>query len=144
MASQQTFLANHPTSSRQKIHTARFAKDHNGALLSNEKDTLGRWREYFKDLFNSITITPTTEHTRSTFGGGKYYPCTRSALRCQSTEGWKAAGCDEIQPEMLKALILGVPLLTRACKVSWCSGRALEEWQTVVNIPIHKKGDKSE
>jgi len=31
-------------------------KDQNGDLLSNEKDILNRWREYFKDLSNSTIV----------------------------------------------------------------------------------------
>jgi len=34
------------------------SKDQNGVLLSNEKDILNRWREYYKDLLNPVTITP--------------------------------------------------------------------------------------
>jgi len=33
----------------------------------------------------------TTEHTRQTFGGGKYHRCSWSFPRCQNTEGWE--GC---------------------------------------------------
>ena len=41
----------------------------------------------------------------------------------------KATGCDEIWPEMLKALNWGVLWLTRVCQVAWCSKRALKDWQ---------------
>jgi len=27
-------------------------------LLSNAKDIIGRWRDYFKDLLNPVTTTP--------------------------------------------------------------------------------------
>jgi len=32
----------------KRSHNARSIKDQNGVLLSNEKDILGRWKEYFK------------------------------------------------------------------------------------------------
>jgi len=54
LASQQSVLTNHPASPRQKISV----KDQNVVLLSNEEDVLGRWREYFKDVSNPTTLTP--------------------------------------------------------------------------------------
>jgi len=44
----------------------------------------------------------------------------------------KAAGCDEIRPEIPKALNHGVLWLTRVCQVSWCSGRAPKDWNAGV------------
>jgi len=54
----KSILANHAASSRQKNSIARSIKDQNGVLLSNEKDILGRWREYFKYHLNPIVATP--------------------------------------------------------------------------------------
>ena len=56
----------------------------------------------------------------------------------------KAAGCDEIRPEILKALNQGVLWLSHVCQVAWCSGSALKGWKYGVIIPIHKKGARSE
>jgi len=56
----------------------------------------------------------------------------------------KAAGCDEIRPEILKALNQGVLWLSHVCKMAWCSGSALKGWKYGVIIPIHKKGARSE
>ena len=41
---------------------AKSIKDQNGVLLGNAKDILGRWREYFKDLLNPVTIAPPNTH----------------------------------------------------------------------------------
>ena len=41
----------------KRSHTARFIKDQDGSLLSNEMNVLGRWREYFQDLSTLVTIT---------------------------------------------------------------------------------------
>jgi len=63
MASKQSVLANYTASSRQKVSCyAKSIKDQNGVLLGNAKDILGRWREYFKDLFNPVTIAPPITH----------------------------------------------------------------------------------
>ena len=57
----------------------------------------------------------------------------------------KAAGVDEIRPELLKALGGdGIDWLTRVFQVAWDSGEAPADWQTGVVIPIFKKGDKTE
>ena len=54
----------------------------------------------------------------------------------------KAAGEDEIRPEMFKALTgEGILWLTRVRQVAWKYGKALRDWQTGVIIPIFKKGD---
>jgi len=37
----------------------------------------------------------------------------------------KAAGFDEVRPEMFKALNQEVLWQTRVCQVAWCSGRSL-------------------
>ena len=42
-----------------RISAAKISvKDQNVVLLSNEEDVLGRWREYFKDVSNPTTLTP--------------------------------------------------------------------------------------
>ena len=57
----------------------------------------------------------------------------------------KAAGIDEIRPEMLKSLSRhGMIWLTRVCRVAWREGRAPVDWQTGIVVPIFKKGDRRE
>ena len=57
----------------------------------------------------------------------------------------KAAGEDEIRPEMLKALTgEGILWLTRVCQVAWKLGKTPRDWQTGVIIPIFKKGDRKQ
>jgi len=38
------------------------SKSKNGVLLSDERDILGRWKEYFKDLSNPVIITLPDTH----------------------------------------------------------------------------------
>ena len=53
----------------------------------------------------------------------------------------KAAGIDEIRPELLKSLSChGILWLTRVCRVVWRKGRAPMDWQTGIVDPIFKKG----
>jgi len=52
----------------------------------------------------------------------------------------KAAGEDEIRPEMLKSLNSARILwLTLVCQVAWKFGKTPKEWQTGVIISIFKK-----
>ena len=95
---------------------ARSIKDQNGVLLRNVKSILGSCRDHFKDILNPITIT----HTRYIWGGN-YQHCSRSIPCCQNT-----VGCDEIRPEILKALEQAVPWPTRVFHVAWCSGGGAE------------------
>ena len=63
----------------------------------------------------------------------------------RSLKSGKAAGQDEIRPEMLKALSgEGVLWLTRVCQVAWKNGKVPKDWQSSVIIPIFKKGDRKE
>ena len=57
----------------------------------------------------------------------------------------KAAGVDEIRPELPKVLVgEGIDWLTRVFQVAWDSGEVPVDWQTGVIVPIFKKGDKTE
>ena len=57
----------------------------------------------------------------------------------------KAAGEDEIRPEILKALTGEEILwLTRVCQVAWKFGKTPRDWQTCVINPIFKKEDRKQ
>ena len=57
----------------------------------------------------------------------------------------KAAGIDEIRPELLKSLSRhGILLHTRVCRVVWREGRAPVDWQAGTVVPVFKKGDRRE
>jgi len=51
----------------------------------------------------------------------------------------KAAICDEIQPEILKALNREIPGLSPVCRAAWHFEIPLIDWQTGATISIHKK-----
>ena len=81
-------------------------------------------------------------HAGGAFVGEKYHHCEQSLPRNQNK---KAAGCDEILPEMIKAFNRnGVLWLTRMCQMASRSGRAPNDWELVEIITIHKKGDRRE
>jgi len=102
-SSQHAVLANHLCRHSKRSNATQSVKDKNGLLLSNEEHTLGRWREYFKDLLNLGSHFHTIEHTGSTFSGeentitaNKVFPAVKTL---------KDAGCDEIRPEMVESLV---------------------------------------
>ena len=74
-------------------------------------------------------------HTQSTFGDEN----TITAAKVLAVKILKAAGCNEIRPEMLEALKQGIIWLTHVCQVAWCSVIAPKDWQTGVIIPIQRE-----
>ena len=67
------------------------------------------------------------------------------ASAIKGIESGKAAGEDEIKPEMLKTLTgEGILWSTRVCQVAWKFGKTTREWETAVIIPIFKKGDRKQ
>ena len=67
------------------------------------------------------------------------------ATAIKGIKSGKAAGEDEIRPEMLKALTgEGILWLTRVCQVAWKLGKTPRDWQTGVIIPTFKKGDRKQ
>jgi len=111
----------------RRSHPSKSIKHRNGVLVSNEKDILGRWREYFRNLLNPVTITP--PNTRGAFVGVKHHlHCIQNLLCFQNAEGcrlwWNP------RPKMLKALNQGVIWLTRVLQMAWSSGRTPTDWQT--------------
>ena len=65
------------------------------------------------------------------------------AAAIRGLKSGKAAGEDEIRPEMLKALNgEEVCWLTRVCQVARKLGKTPKDWQTGVITPIYKNGDR--
>ena len=73
------------------------------SLLRTEDGILGWWREYFKDLLKRVPLTPSDLQNVHC---GKENTITASDVffDVKTLKGWKAAGCDEIRPEMIKSI----------------------------------------
>ena len=79
------------------------------------------------------------------FGEEAVLTASEVSTAIKALKSGKAAGEDEIRPEMLKALNReGVLWLTRVCQVAWTLGKAPKDWQTGVIIPIFKKGNRKD
>ena len=122
--------------------TLRVLRDKQGCILRDEDAILKRWKEHFEELLNPTSANPPIPELHS-----------RAMTSLDVDEVWraihrlksgKAAGVDEIRPEMLKALGgEGFAWITRVFQVAWDSGEAPMDWQTGVVIPLFKKGDKT-
>ena len=67
------------------------------------------------------------------------------ATATKGIKSGKAAGENEIRPEMLKALAgEGILCLIQVCQVAWKFGKTPRDWQTGVIIPIFKKEDRKQ
>ena len=117
-------------------------KDFDGNILTDENEILSRWREYFEDLLNPVKASTRDTHEVTHLGEDKVFTAAEVATAIKGIKSGKAAGEDEIRPEMLKALTGEEILwLTRVCQVAWKLGKTPRDWQTGVIIPIFKKGD---
>ncbi len=121
----------------------RSIKDQNGTILTKEVDIIDRWKEYFKGLLNPV------DHVNQEFE--LHYSAENSPTVAEVEEAvkhlkpGKAAGVDEIRPEMLKAMNQkGLEWLTRVFEVVWKTGKTPIDWQTGVVVPLHKKGDQKD
>ncbi|KAI2665653.1 Craniofacial development protein 2 [Labeo rohita] len=121
-----------------------------GNLLTSTGDIVGRWKEYFEDLLNSVN-TPSIEEDNNMSSieeaeaGGSEADSTISRAEVaevvEKLPGGKAPGVDEIRPEYLKSLdVVGLSWLTRLCNIAWRLGTVPLDWQTGVVVPLFKKG----
>ena len=78
-------------------------------------------------------------------GEEEVFTAAEVAMAMKRIKSGKAAGEDEIRPEMLKALTGGGILwLTRVCQVAWKFSKNPRDLQTGIIIPITKKGDRKQ
>ena len=78
-------------------------KDSDGNILTDEK-ILSRWREYFEDLLNPVKASTCDTHEVTHLGEDEVFTAAEVATANRGIKSGKAAGGDEIRPEMLKAL----------------------------------------
>ena len=126
----------------KRSRTAFFIEDSNGVTLKDQDAILNRWKDYFSDLLNPVDTTQIQIQEEQVREDIQITEADVHAV-IKSLKTGKAPAEDDIRPEMLKAMnIYGVRWLTRVCKVACSTGQAPKQWQTIVIIPIHKKGDK--
>ena len=98
-----------------------------------------------KDLFNSIKASTSDTHEVTHLGEEGVFTAAELATAIKGIKSGKAAGEDEIRPEMLKTLTgEGILWLMRMCQVAWKFCKTSKDWQTGVIIPIFKKRDRKQ
>ena len=127
----------------QRDDSMQILRDKHGNILNEDQAILARWKEHFEELLNPSSASPPIPELQ-----------IRAMTSLDRDEIWrlvkrlksgKAAGIDEIRPELLKALDgEGIDWLTRVFQVAWDSGEVPKDWRTGVVVPVFKKGDKAE
>ena len=96
-------------------------------------------------MLNPVRATLTDACDSIDFEKKKVFTYTEVVAAKLGLKSRKAAGEDEIRPEIFKALNgEGIRWLTRVCQVTWKLKKTPKDWQTGVIIPIYKKGDRKE
>ena len=94
---------------------------------------------------NPVKASTRDTHEVTHLGEDKVFTAAEVTTAIKGIKSGKAAGEDEIRPEMLKSLTgEGILWLTRVCQVAWKFGKTLRNWQTGVIIPIFKNGDRKQ
>ena len=89
--------------------------------------------------------TPTGTCDGIDFGKKEVFTLTEVAAVIRRLKSGKVADEDELRPEILKTLNgEGVRWLTRVCRWRENLKKTPKDWQTVVIIPIYKRGDRKE
>lgn len=131
-------------------------KSKTGETLTDGKDIIDRWKEYFEELLgpegdekskcNKTTNQP--QHNYRTEGNIEDREHTDHITVEEVKEVLgklklgKAPGCDEIFPEMLKFMSdSAVKELTFIYNRVWQEKKVPEDWSRAVILPIYKKGD---
>ena len=126
----------------QKKGTINVVKGRDGQLLNDDCEILRRWKEYFEELYNPISgpeVSPIEESNEESVSD---LSAEELSDAIKSLKSGKAAGIDEIRPEMLKSMgEKGMQWLLRVCRTAWRTGNTPEDWRTGVVVPLYKKGD---
>ena len=93
-----------------------------------------------KDLLNPVKVNDLDTHEVIQPGEIEALTAAEVATAIKQLNSGKAAGGDEIRPEMLKSLAwVGILWLTRVCQLPFKLGKTPKDWQTGVIIPIYSR-----
>ncbi|KAL1447452.1 hypothetical protein WDU94_015565 [Cyamophila willieti] len=120
----------------------------NGEKVTEIKDRLTTWRDYFRDLYNQNTVVNISaeEIHVNTQAEMTDEVLTRDEIKIALKElkNNKSPGEDRITGEMLKAgEDTTVDLLQILFAKIWEDKKVPDEWKTSTIVPIHKKGPKT-
>ncbi|XP_067001635.2 LINE-1 retrotransposable element ORF2 protein isoform X1 [Anabrus simplex] len=120
-----------------------------GELIIDPRESLERWREYFEHLLNVKGFHPGGVVNSEAQGEEENdvgeimleeVESMVNKLHCH-----KAAGIDEIRPEMVKySGKAGMKWLHRVVKLAWSVGKVPSDWAKAVIAPIYKQGNRKD
>ena len=91
---------------------------------------------------NPVKVSTRDTHKVTQPGKEEVFTAEEVTTKIKGIKSEKAAGEDEIRPEMLKALTrVRILWLTRTRQVACKFGKTTRDWQTGVIISIFTKGD---
>ena len=70
----------------------------------DENEILSRWKKYFEGLLNPVKASTCDTHEVKHLGEEQVFTAAKVATTIKRIKSEKAAGEDEIRPEMLKVL----------------------------------------
>ena len=111
-------MADHPPFTGKRSNVTHFIKDFAGSILTDENEILSQPREYFEDLLNPVKAS--TRDTQEVINSEEeVFTAAEVATAIKGIKSGKAAGENQIIPEMLKALTgEGIFWLARVCQVA--------------------------
>lgn len=131
----------------KKNEALGYIRDEGGKLLTEHTQIMERWRQYFKSLLEDDDTyeTPNSEDNEQQ-EENEYAMETITTEELEKAISklklGKAAGIDEITPEMIKFLNTeGKEKLLEILNIAYSEGITPQDWQTGLINPIHKKGD---
>ena len=121
-------------------------QDKNGKLITNQEQQLKRWAEFIGQAFEVIEPEEelNVEDDENTILNINTNKITKTEIRAalKSMKNGKAAGCDDIPVEILKAdVTTTTDVLYQLFNKIWEKEEIPEEWRSGLLVKLPKKGD---
>jgi len=123
-----------------------IVKDEKGDLGAESHSIVGRWRNYFFQLFNVHEVKDVGQAEIHTAEPLVPEPsASEFKLATDKLKSHKSPGIDQIPAELIKAAGRTICFEIRKLITSICKKDKLpEEWKESIIVPIHTKGDKTD
>jgi hypothetical protein len=118
----------------------------NGDLLADFHNILHRWKNYFSQLLNvhNISVVRQTElHMAEPLVPGPN--CLEVEIAIAKLKKYKSPGSDQIPTELIQAggeIFLSA--IHKLINAVWNKEELPDQWKKSINVPVHKKGDKTD
>jgi len=127
-------------------NTYKPVRNEAGVLPRSAEEEMHRWREYFQTVLNHEEPLNPPEVERVDELNIRTGHITGIEIKnaIKKLENGKAAGCDNVRPEAIKAgEDTSEEVLLDFCNRTWSKEKIPEEWKKGLLIKLPKKGDLS-